>query len=84
MKPGLNPLQHLRVTTEDGQDLRIRLLEHANNLGQTFSPVCKTGAVVRSAQENNPPSAVENLLKMPFRSLLCCRESLHSSGQHLG
>ena len=71
MKPVLNPLQYLRVTLKDSKDLRVRLLKHSDNFGQTFCPVCKTSAMVRSAKEYYPASAAEDFLKMSFRSLLC-------------
>jgi hypothetical protein len=84
VKPGLDPRQNFRITIEDGQDLRVRLFEHTDSFGETFRPVCQTGAMVRSAQEYYSPSAVENLLQMSFRSLLCCRERLSLLEQHLG
>ena len=72
MKPVLNPLQYLRVTLKDSKDFRVRLLEHSDGFGETFRPVCKTSAMVWSAKEYYPTSAVEDFLKMSFRSLLCC------------
>lgn len=71
VKSILHTCKNLGVTLEDGQDLRVRLLKHTDGFGQPLGPVGKARAVMWSAQEHNPMSAVEHLLKMPFRSLLC-------------
>src|SRR4029077_4914010 len=78
VKTGLNTLQNLRITLENGKDFRVCLLEHANSFCYIFRPVCKARALVWSAEENNTASAVKDLLKMPFRPLLRHRQTLCS------
>jgi hypothetical protein len=70
MEAILDSFQDLRVTSQDGQDLRICLLKQSNAFSQALRPFCKTRAMMGGAEEHDPTSAVEDLLKMPFWSLL--------------
>jgi hypothetical protein len=64
MEAVLNPLKHFGLASEDGYDIGICLLDHADGAGQQLGPASKAGAVVRSSKEGDAASASNNVLQV--------------------
>ena len=78
MKIHLNPRQHLRITSEDFNNLRVRLRDQPDRFRQQFCPFREAGARVRGPDERDGTSALEDVLQVRFCAVAGGKESLSS------